>query len=107
MQAVASIIICLTTISLSIAGVVVGVQNLLEADSAGLLVATQPWRVLPIPLGIYVALPATQTLLATWAPSRRLRNVICSGAAELVVLTLSVCSVLSIPVAAIYSAVYM
>jgi hypothetical protein len=97
MQATASLLICLATIGLSFTGVVLGVKNLLEADSLKHLLATRPWGVLPIPLGMYVALPATQTLVATWAPSKRLRNVMCSGAAELLVVAVSTFSVLCVP----------
>lgn len=103
LQALGSIFICLATICLSAAGFVFGVQNILEADSASHLIRTQPWSVLPIPLGVCVALPATQTLIATWAPSGRLRHLFCSGIVEIVVLTVFVFAMLCVPIAAIHS----
>ena len=103
LQAVASVIICLATIGLSVTAIGMAVANLLEADSADDLVAIRPWAVLPIPLGVYVALPATQSFVATWIPSSRLCTVICSGAVELVVVVVSVCCVLCVPAAVVYT----
>lgn len=104
MQAVASIFICLATIGLAITGIIFGALNLLQADSATSLVADRPWSALPIPLGVYVAMPAFQALLGNWSPSTWLRQLVCSGSAELFVLTVSTVSVLFIPAATIYSA---
>lgn len=104
MQAVVSVIICLATIGLALTGIVMSVQNLLEAESAQDLVANRPWTALPIPLGVYVALPTVQSLSATWIPSSRLRKLVCSRIVEIVVLVLSMCCVMCVPAAVVYSA---